>query len=103
MWYTIESQDDWLSKIALRYLGDAQKWTLIYDQNKDIVGSDPNKIQIGMRIWVPINGEARPASSNTSTQTGATTSSPSSGGGNTILYVGLATALLGASFLMLKK
>lgn len=94
MWYTIESQDDWLSKIALRLLGDAQKWPLIYDINKDVIGNNPDRIQVGMRIWVPVDGKPKP-----STDSGTTMHASS---GN-ILYIGLAAVLAGASFLMLKK
>ena len=44
---------DTLSKIAGRVYGDIRKWTLIYNVNLNIIGSDPNRIFIGQRLRIP--------------------------------------------------
>jgi LysM repeat protein len=43
---------DWLSKLALTYYGDINKWPLIQDANPQI-GSDPNKLKIGTSLVIP--------------------------------------------------
>lgn len=43
---------DSLSKIAKREYGDANKWELIFDANKDIL-KDPNKIFPGQKLKLP--------------------------------------------------
>ncbi|NOT46916.1 MAG: LysM peptidoglycan-binding domain-containing protein [Acidobacteria bacterium] len=50
--HTVES-GDWLSKIAIRYYGDMNKWTVIYDANKGQIGMDPNRIEVGQRLVIP--------------------------------------------------
>lgn len=42
-----------LSAIAERELGDVERWRVIYDANKDVVGPDPNEIYVGMRLRLP--------------------------------------------------
>jgi nucleoid-associated protein YgaU len=46
---------DWLSKIAIKFYGDANKWTKIYEvpANKAVIGANPNLIQPGMRLQIP--------------------------------------------------
>ncbi len=43
---------DSLSKIAKQEYGDASKWTLIFEANKDIL-KDPNKIFPGQKLKIP--------------------------------------------------
>jgi hypothetical protein len=46
---------DWLSKIAIIYYGDANKWLVIYDypKNRQTIGPDPNRIVPGQRLVIP--------------------------------------------------
>lgn len=46
---------DTLSQIALNYYGSAakDKWMLIYEANKDIIGDNPNLIRPGMVLNIP--------------------------------------------------
>ncbi len=43
---------DWLSKIAIRYYGDMNKWPVIFDANKDKI-SHPDRIYPGQRLVIP--------------------------------------------------
>jgi LysM repeat protein len=43
---------DWLSKLALTYYGDINKWPLILDANSQI-GSNPNKLKVGTPLVIP--------------------------------------------------
>lgn len=43
---------DWLSKIAITYYGDMNKWPVIYTANKDKI-SDPNRIEVGQELVIP--------------------------------------------------
>lgn len=49
--YQIEPGDT-LQSIALRAYGDRELWTHIWEANKDRI-PDPDKLQIGMIIWIP--------------------------------------------------
>jgi hypothetical protein len=44
---------DWLSKIAITYYGDMNKWKDIYEVNKGTIGSNPDLIQVGQRLVIP--------------------------------------------------
>jgi nucleoid-associated protein YgaU len=46
---------DWLSKIAITYYGDMNKWKVIYDhpQNRRTIGPNPDLIQPGQRLIIP--------------------------------------------------
>ena len=46
---------DWLSKIAITYYGDMNKWRMIYDhpQNRQTIGPDYNLIKPGQRLVIP--------------------------------------------------
>jgi nucleoid-associated protein YgaU len=46
---------EWLSKIAIAYYGDMNKWTVIYEhpENKRKIGSNPDLIQVGQRLVIP--------------------------------------------------
>ena len=50
--YTVVSGDS-LSKIATHHYGDAAKWHQIYEANKDLIGSNPNLIQVGQVLTLP--------------------------------------------------
>lgn len=43
---------DNLSKIALKYLGNANKWKVIYEANKSVI-KDPNLIYVGQTLTIP--------------------------------------------------
>ena len=42
-----------LRHIALRLYGDSDRWTEIYDANKDLIGEDPNNLWVGLSLTVP--------------------------------------------------
>jgi len=42
-----------LSKISQSVYGDAQKWSVIYNVNLDIIGDDPNLIWVGEKLRIP--------------------------------------------------
>lgn len=44
---------DWLSKIAITYYGDMNRWPVIYDANRSVIGNDPNLIKPGQRLVIP--------------------------------------------------
>jgi len=50
--YTVRPGDS-LSKIAKSLLGDARKWRLLYEANKEVVGSNPDLIQPGQVLKIP--------------------------------------------------
>ncbi|MDG2431745.1 LysM peptidoglycan-binding domain-containing protein, partial [Flavobacterium sp.] len=50
-YHTVES-GDWLSKIAKKYYGDANKYNLIFEANKPML-SDPDKIYPGQVLRIP--------------------------------------------------
>lgn len=51
VYYEIKSGDS-LSKIAKEFLGDAMKYTEIFEANKEVI-SDPDKIFPGQKIRIP--------------------------------------------------
>jgi nucleoid-associated protein YgaU len=46
---------DTLGGIALKYYGSAikDKWMVIYEANKDIIGDNPNKLKRGLVLKIP--------------------------------------------------
>ena len=48
--YTVASGDT-LSKIAMKYYGNASMWRKIYEDNKDVI-ANPNRIRAGLRIKI---------------------------------------------------
>lgn len=44
---------DSLWAIAKRALGDGSRWREIYEANRDVIGPDPNVIQVGMTLRIP--------------------------------------------------
>jgi hypothetical protein len=49
--YTVKSGDT-LSKIAKRFLGSTTRWREIYDDNRKVIGPDPNVIQVGIVLKI---------------------------------------------------
>lgn len=50
--YTVKSGDS-LSTIAKRVYGDSSRWQQIYIANKQAIGSDPNKLKVGLVLVIP--------------------------------------------------
>lgn len=46
---------DWLSKIAIKYYGDMNKWSVIYNQpqNRQTIGPNPDLIKPGQNLVIP--------------------------------------------------
>ena len=46
---------DTLGHIALEYYGSAvkDKWMVIYEANKEVIGEDPNKLKRGLVLKIP--------------------------------------------------
>lgn len=51
--YTVKSGDS-LSVIAKRLTGDANNWRAIYNQNKSVIGGNPNKISVGQKLVIKV-------------------------------------------------
>jgi nucleoid-associated protein YgaU len=49
--YTVQPGDT-LSKISKQFYGDANRYTQIFEANRDKL-SDPNKIQVGQTLTIP--------------------------------------------------
>ena len=49
--YTVKPYDS-LATIARRFTGSAE-WSAIYEQNKNIIGSNPNNLTAGMKLIIP--------------------------------------------------
>ena len=50
--YTVRPGDS-LSKIAQALLGDAKKWRILYDANREVVGKNPDLIKPGQVLKIP--------------------------------------------------
>jgi nucleoid-associated protein YgaU len=44
---------DTMRSIAQQVYGDASLWPRIYDANRDVIGPDPDALQVGMRLRIP--------------------------------------------------
>ena len=53
--YTVAIGDT-LSQIAGELYGNQQLWWVIHDDNRDIIGDDPNTIEVGMKLRIRKNG-----------------------------------------------
>ncbi|MBW4509884.1 MAG: LysM peptidoglycan-binding domain-containing protein [Scytonematopsis contorta HA4267-MV1] len=51
--YYLVQEGDTLSYIAEMFYGDKSMWHIIYDANIDVIGPDPNNIEIGMELYIP--------------------------------------------------
>ncbi len=49
--YKVQSNDS-LTKISRKYYGDDEKWTLIFEANKDSM-SNPNALYVGQKLLIP--------------------------------------------------
>jgi nucleoid-associated protein YgaU len=49
------TNEDTLSHISLKYYGSAakEKWMIIYEANKAVIGDNPNKIRPGLVLKIP--------------------------------------------------
>jgi nucleoid-associated protein YgaU len=47
--------DETLSHLSLKYYGSAirDKWMIIYEANKEVIGSDPNHVRPGTVLKIP--------------------------------------------------
>ncbi len=47
--------DETLSHLALKYYGSAvkEKWMVIYEANKDVIGDNPNHVRPGTVLKIP--------------------------------------------------
>jgi nucleoid-associated protein YgaU len=50
--YEVQAGDTLLS-IAQQFYGDVTQWRRIYDANKDMIGADPDKLKVGMKLTIP--------------------------------------------------
>ncbi len=50
--YTVKPGDT-LGTIAQRVYGDATKWRVIYDANRDTIGDNPDSVKVDMRLKIP--------------------------------------------------
>ena len=50
--YAVASGDTLLT-IATEHYGDSAQWRRIYDANKDVIGADPDKLKVGMKLKIP--------------------------------------------------
>ena len=55
-WRTVTiTTGETLSSLARRFLGDAKRWQVIYDANRDYL-TDPDQLTVGLRLRVPTRG-----------------------------------------------
>jgi nucleoid-associated protein YgaU len=50
--YTVKKGDS-LSSIARRLLGSEARWKAIYEANRDVIGNDPGRLQLDMKLRIP--------------------------------------------------
>jgi nucleoid-associated protein YgaU len=50
--YTVEPGDT-LRSIAAQVYGDPDRWSQIYDVNRDSIGPDPDSLRVGLRLRLP--------------------------------------------------
>ena len=70
--YTVQGGDT-LSSIAQQAYGDSNQWQIIYDANKQVIGSNPNVIYPGQVLYIPATSPT--PGSNYTVQSGDTLSS----------------------------
>ena len=44
---------DTLLLISQQFYGDVSQWRKIYDANRDVIGADPDKLALGMKLKIP--------------------------------------------------
>lgn len=58
--YTVQ-EGDTLNTIAEHFYGDPNRWPIIYEANRAIIGDDPNRLFAGMLLTIPeINADPSP-------------------------------------------
>lgn len=57
--YIVKSGDT-LYKIAKLRTGNGANWRSIYEKNKSTIGADPNKLQVGMKLFITANPPKKP-------------------------------------------
>lgn len=50
----IVKSGDTLPKIAKKHTGSSSNWRAIYNQNREIIGNDPSKIELGKRLMIKV-------------------------------------------------
>ena len=50
--YEVKAGDTLLS-IAVEFYSDQTLWRRIYDANRDVIGADPDKLSLGMKLRIP--------------------------------------------------
>lgn len=50
-WHVVAAGEN-LSRIALRYYGDANLYTTIFEANKDVL-KDPDLVKVGQKLRIP--------------------------------------------------
>ena len=51
--YVVEKGDN-LNKIAKKLTGSSANWKAIYNQNKDVIGGNPNRIDPGQKLVIHV-------------------------------------------------
>ncbi len=41
-------------KLAELYYGNAERWTVIYHENIDVIGDDPEALKVGTKVRIPL-------------------------------------------------
>ena len=60
IWQTYVVQNrDVLSKIAMQLYGDLSRWEEIYEANRDLIGDDPDRLEVGMELRIPPKDPAK--------------------------------------------
>jgi nucleoid-associated protein YgaU len=42
-----------LGTLAVRYYGKYALWTVIYEANREKIGTDPNRLPLGLELIIP--------------------------------------------------
>jgi hypothetical protein len=58
-WQHKVAPGDWLSKLAIKYYNDMDKWPIIYDANRDKI-KDPNRLPPNVVLAIPDLGSLTP-------------------------------------------
>jgi nucleoid-associated protein YgaU len=64
----VVQKDDTLQKISKKLYGSYSKWTVIYDENRDVI-KDPNFLKPGKVLKIPVITVTTPAPAETSVPT----------------------------------
>ena len=50
----VVKKGDTLQKIAKKKTGSSSNWRAIYNQNKKVIGNNPNKLKIGQKLVIKV-------------------------------------------------